>query len=462
MRTALYVRVSTDLQAKEGFSIASQTQRLNDFARSQGWNIVETFIDDGYSAKDLNRPQIQKMMQGIKDRQFDVILVYKLDRLVRSVSDLHEILQLLDKYNCKFKSATEMFETTTAMGRFFITLVAAMASWEREQISERVLLNMKKKHAEGQRNGGRTPYGYDYSDGELVINKEEAKWVKYIFDESEIKGAKAIAIALNKNGLRTKQDSLWSATTITLLLTNPVYYGMLRWNYMSKGKRTYDEELIPGTHEPIITKEQFDRVAEIRKNRAINRGKGHVAYPFSGVLKCKRCGGKLTGSSRKYKNGQVYRFYKCITNRDAGMCDMPSFGEEKIDNQFMKNLDPEQIDFKVPETETIDKKEIEKELKNIKARMKRIDDIYIAGGKTIKWYKEEMDKEQKREAELLQSLNAQTNHITPEELKGLLNFIKENWSLFDYEQRKKTIQDFFEFIEVEHTDSLKITDYALK
>ena len=165
MKTAIYVRVSTEEQAKEGYSISAQQQRLKDYVKSQDWNIYKIYIDEGFSAKNLDRPKMQELIKDCKKGLFDVILVYRLDRLVRSVSNLHELLQLFDKYNVKFKSATEMFDTTSAMGRFFITLVGAMSQWERENLAERVHMGMKRMVEEGKRAGGSAPCGGGCLDG---------------------------------------------------------------------------------------------------------------------------------------------------------------------------------------------------------------------------------------------------------------------------------------------------------
>lgn len=161
MKCVIYRRVSTDMQVEEGISLDMQRLRLEQYAKSQGWVVVNDYCDEGYSAKNTERPAFQQMIKDMKKKQFDIILVYRLDRFTRSVSDLHSILKIMDEYNVKFKSSTEIFDTTTATGRMFITLVATLAQWERETTAERVRDSMHKKAELGLRNGAKAPMGYD-------------------------------------------------------------------------------------------------------------------------------------------------------------------------------------------------------------------------------------------------------------------------------------------------------------
>ncbi len=180
MRVAIYIRVSTEDQAREGYSIQAQKNKLEAYCVSQGWDIVGLYVDDGYSAKDLERPEMKRMLAHIEQGLIDCVLVYRLDRLTRSVLDLYKLLEIFERHNCKFKSATEVYDTTTAMGRMFITIVAAMAQWERENLAERVRMGMQEKARQGKWVINVAPYGYDIdrSTDTLVINQQEAVIVR--------------------------------------------------------------------------------------------------------------------------------------------------------------------------------------------------------------------------------------------------------------------------------------------
>ena len=167
MVVGIYIRVSTREQAEEGYSIGAQKDRLISYCHAQGWTDYRIYVDEGVSAKDMKRPQLIQLMDDIKAGKINLILVYRLDRFTRRVRDLHEMLEFLEKYQCKFRSATEMYDTTTAMGRMFIGLVALMAQWEVENMSERISFALEKKVTDGEHVGA-PPFGYDSIDENLL------------------------------------------------------------------------------------------------------------------------------------------------------------------------------------------------------------------------------------------------------------------------------------------------------
>nr|WP_261798201.1 recombinase family protein [Brevibacillus massiliensis] len=292
-----------------------------------------------YSAKDLQRPAMQRLLKDCEHKKFDVVLVYRLDRLVRSVLDLYEVMNHLDKHGVMFKSATEVYDTTSAMGRFFITLVASIAQWERENLAERVKMGMEKNFRKGGWNGGEAPYGYRLENGKLVIYQPEAAVVHRIFNMYKTHGQRYIAKQLNKEGLRTRNGALWAEYTVRYILENPIYSGHMRWNYrQSSGKKTRQEIIIEGQHEALISPEDQEAVLQIAEKRAKNKEKTHVCFPFTGILRCSRCGNRLHGGEKKQKR-QNYRFYRCRGRFALGVCNLPIIAEDTIEKLLLDKID---------------------------------------------------------------------------------------------------------------------------
>ncbi|MCD5324741.1 MULTISPECIES: recombinase family protein [Pontibacillus] len=484
MRAAKYRRVSTIMQVEKGVSLETQNERLNAYITSQGWTCVEDYVDDGFSAKDLKRPGMQQLIEDIESEKFDVLLVYRLDRFIRSVSDLHKLLKLMEKHDVKFKSATEVYDTTTAAGRLFITLVAAMAQWEREQTAERVFENMMSRSENGYRNGAPAPYGYDIIEGKLVINHDEAQWVKYIFKKALTHGSQYIAKQLNKRGVKTKKGEIWSDFSVRYLLRNPIYIGQVRWNHRSlaKGKLTGEDIITPiqqEDFEPLIEEEDFKEVALIMKNRSKMAFKANTPYPFSGIGKCGKCGKSLTGSSKKRKNNTVHRFYKCQGRFKFGICDQPVIAENTLEETFFNALTVS-IDNFQPSKETsnadpeVDKEHIENELEKVKLKRERAEEMYLEGDIDKKRYKDILENARSTEEDLMKMLKEEVSEVASEEdVMLVLQNIKETYPQMSFEDKKIAIQTIFESVTIDIIKKartgknaepavLEITDYQFR
>lgn len=316
MNARLYARVSTEEQAASGFSLGAQRERMEAFCLSQGWDIAGRYIDEGVSAKDLNRPEFQRMM-GEVDAD-DVVLVYKLDRLTRSVRDLDDLLKTFDDQGVKFRSVTEQFDTTTATGRLFIRMVAEMAQWERETIAERTAFGKLKKAQEGEWSGGSVPLGYITVPSEkqkagrtllkLVPDPERSHLIPMIFERYMAgHGIRGIATWLNTElGARTVQGCTFHQLTVSRILTNPIYCGDVVHGRRVKGPKTR----VQGSHEFLVSRAVFERVQELmaaHKTYAPRQATG--LYPLSGVARCGVCGGRVDGQKRSGQNSS--RIYRC-------------------------------------------------------------------------------------------------------------------------------------------------------
>lgn len=445
MKVAVYVRVSTEEQAKEGYSISAQKERLTAYCMSQGWEIVNFYVDEGYSAKNMDRPELKRMIKHIQEGIIECVLVYRLDRLTRSVLDLYKLLELFEKYNCKFKSATEVYDTTTAMGRMFITIVAALAQWERENLGERIRMGKQEKARQGKWAATTAPYGYDIDreHDRLTINTFEATIVRRIYDlYISGMGLMKIATLLNREGVKTKSNTNWNAGGVRYILTNPIYIGKMRWNYRVHKEHYFEveTEAVP----PIITEELFDKVQLIMKKRREQHPRMATSeYIFSGVAKCARCGGSLAG---KYNNMRA-KFYVC-SNRQIGTCDMPSFKEEYLEARFLEYLSRIDIREEAATQATIEEineheqeiQKIEKELEAIEKRRKKWQYAWVNEMISDDEFTERMNEERKKEELLKEQLKSlspiQSNHMHNLDVLSILSDIRETWKNMNALEKK--------------------------
>lgn len=447
-RTAIYIRVSTEDQAKEGFSIPAQRERLTAYVKSQDWDIFDYYIDDGYSAKDTKRPQFQRMLQDAEQRKIDIILVHKLDRFTRNVRDLYEVLDKLNRWNVSFRSSQEQFDTTTTMGRAMIGMLGIFAQWERETIADRVYVGMEQKILTGKRNGAQAPMGYDLIDGQLVPN-QDAPFVQRLFKlYLQNKGIPTINKILAGEGTPMHHQTIW------YILQNPVYCGQYRWNYRSAGSKTHKPIIVEGDVTPIVSKEDFERVQSFF-NQKKKRSKATTSiYMFSGIAKCARCGAQLTGAIRHNKNDSIL-FYRCTGRLYYGKCDMPRIREGAIEEAVfeMWKLDKAELTKKIevhdkPKQQQKDVTKLERELTQIKKRKEKWRMAFANELISLDELRSYTEKEREREEFLAAEIDSMNESreafMTPTEVHKLFQDIRKAWSSIDDNTAKKMfLQDVF-------------------
>ncbi|PGM94515.1 recombinase family protein [Bacillus cereus] len=459
MKCAIYRRVSTDMQAEKGSSLEAQKERLNAFAVSQGWEAANDYVDEGYSAKDMNRPALQRMLSDMRDKQFDIILVYKLDRLCRSVRDLNDMIKEFEICNVKFKSSTESLDTTTATGRMMINIIGTLAQWEREQTAERVSMIMNERSKKGLWNGGPMPYGYILKNDKVSIIEGEAKLVNFCFNKAITHGAQAIARTLNEQGYRTRDGHKWIMRSILRMLHNPLYKGYV--TYESDGKVQLTKAKIKG-FEPIISEDLFDKVQYIIKKRTISptRVKSDSIFPFSGILVCPKCNGKMSGTTITAK-GVQYKYYRC-SKVVHGICDQQLINEKIIDSEFSKTLIMISENLKIaPVSNDMDKNSVEKQLKAIEGQQARTKELYIEGELKRHEYNDKIRILNDKKETLILSLEHANNKISQEEILHIINEMKKSWRVFPDEAKAKIVRGIFDEIHFkqESKRELRITDY---
>lgn len=472
MKTIAYIRVSTTEQAEEGYSIPAQKNRLEAYALSQGWEIVQWYVDEGESAKDLNRTELKRMLKAIEMGIFDCVLVYRLDRLTRSVMDLFSLLNTFDKFNVKFKSATEVFDTTNAMGRLFITIVSALASWERENLGERVRMGMQQKAKEGKWTVANAPLGYTSNDSILSINPSEAAIVKEIYSLylSGI-GMHRIAGQLNERGLYPRSGKTWYQTQVSYVLKNPIYKGTTRYNYRVNTDQYFEVENVAPA---IVTEEEFDLVQKMINSRSEAHPRQATSkFIFSKVLKCKRCGATLIGktSTSKRREKVYHSINYCCPNRQRALCDLPSISQNLFEQKFIQALHEWDISREVDEiteseiaaavedhTETI--KELEAELTKIEKRRDKWQYGWANDMINDLDFKKRLKEEDEKEKMILQELNKLTPTESDQDnnINELLSDLKLNWYNMTEEMKKQFVLIIFRSITVDKINSTKTPD----
>lgn len=313
-RAALYIRVSTLEQAQEGYSVGEQKERLIAYCKAKDWLIADIYVDGGYTGSNLNRPGIQKLIS--ETDKFDLVLVYKLDRLSRSQRDtLYLIEEVFRPKGVDFISMQESFDTSTPFGKAMIGLLAVFAQLEREQIKERTWMGRVARAKTGlHHGGGNIPIGYEYEDGKLIVNPYEAEQVRKIY-EWYLAGAslKGITDRLQDEGYTHKYSSYNSWSSVRNILGNETYTGTLH----------FGDIVVEGAHEAIISKEQFNAAQILRGKRQEQYGSTafQSKHLLTGLLFCGHCGGRYY-----LRNTGKYSYYACYsrTKQIKGMIKDPN------------------------------------------------------------------------------------------------------------------------------------------
>ena len=306
-RVIIYVRVSTQEQAREGYSIGEQIDRLQKYCDAMGWTIYKIYTDAGYTGANTDRPALKELIRDVKKGKADKVVVYKLDRLSRSQLDtLFLIEKVFLSNNTDFVSMNENFDTSTPFGRAMIGILAVFAQLEREQIRERMTMGKDARAKEGKWNGGKCPIGYSFIADELVINEFVAMQIKELF-QLFVDGTpvRTIERMFNDKGYKNQYGTAWTMRQMTRTLENATYIGMLK----RKG------EWIQGHHASIIDNETFEkaqRILQERQKRYEESGltNGQTTY-LGGLIYCTHCGARYGKSRTGSPISKVYINYTC-------------------------------------------------------------------------------------------------------------------------------------------------------
>jgi len=320
---ALYLRVSTTRQADEGNSLTTQEALLLRYAKQRGYAVADLYVDAGLSGKDMNRPELQRLLDDARSWRFDVVLVWKVDRISRSMKDLLDLIAQLRENGVEFAAVDQSFDTSDPVGLLTLHILGSFAQFERELLVERSREGHLYRLQKRDWSCGPVPIGYRKVDGNLVEEPTEARLVRRIFDLFlKLKSRRAVARQLNAESVTTPQGKTWSGNRITAILKNPVYTGANVYDRHRKGDtRLRPEEewtVVPGVREPLVEPETFEAAKAMMDKTAPDREcQSPQVYLLSGLVRCGKCLSPMCGSSQR-RNGKVYRYYKCNAYQHRG------------------------------------------------------------------------------------------------------------------------------------------------
>lgn len=440
MKVAIYCRVSTLEQAEKGFSVDEQQKKLKAFCDINDWDIQGTYIDAGFSGAKTNRPDLQRLIDNIN--KFDLVLVYKLDRLTRSVKDLLNLLDIFEKNSVSFRSATEVYDTTNAMGRLFVTLVGAMAEWERTTIQERTQMGRRAAASKGLAKTT-PPFYYDRINDKFVPN-EYAKILRFAVDEVK-KGTsvREITRKLNNSNVKSPKSTIWHKSVIHHALMNPV----------SRGHYQFDDILIKNTHEPIITDDEYEQI-KVRIGQRTNSSIVKHHSVFRGKLQCPNCHNRLTLNTTKNtpKNSEPYyakSYYcdSCKYNKNSWTLYIKESEVLKVFYNYLKQFDLNQYEVKKQKK----KNTITVDIDKVMAQRKNYHKLYAKGlmqeEELFELIKETDDAIAQYEKEL--KSNEPKKELNIKEIKNFKNLLLKGWKTMTVEDKEDFIKMAIKRIDIE-------------
>ena len=467
----IYIRVSTEDQAREGFSLSEQEKRLRAMCEYKGYEIYKIYKDAGISAKTGNkRPAFEELKEDIKNKKCNTIVVLKLDRLTRSVYDWENIMKFLDENNAYLDCANDDINTTNANGRMVARLLTTVSQNEIERTSERTKIGLAGAIKVGNI-PNKAPFGYKHVNKKLVIDPLKKDEVIRIFNlYYEGNSYQTISNIYNEEKVFGKTN--WCDSTILRILENEIYKG----DYVH-GKKTNHPTYYENVVEPLVSKELWEE-CQVQKRKNSRNYKRDKEYLFLQKLRCPKCGRILGGNATRKKNGKIYYYYQCnvckITIKETKIEDAVKtlladvLEYDNVVNEFFLPVLKSKIDNP--------KEELSKELKKLNNKKERIKKAYIDSLFTEEEFREETKiiEEQLElinskllENEQVEQLNFTIDDILLKRDMDFINKIKlpisyyafnENWDLLERETKADIVMRYIDDVELE----MKSNSYEIK
>ena len=472
----IYMRVSTEDQAREGFSLPEQKERLEAYCKFNGYKIVEYYTDAGISAKTGNhRPEYDRMLEDGKQGKINMIIALKLDRITRSTRDWETLMDYLEKYNINIAFVNDDINTTTANGKMVSRIMMSVSQNEIERTSERTIIGLESAIKQGHI-PARAPLGYKHIDKKLIpdpLTKDIVIRIYNLYFEGLTYNT--IAKLFNKEKVCGKTN--WKDTSILKIITNVIYKG----DYI-QGKTTRNPRYFPDVVEPIVSKELWDSCQVQKKKNQRNYMRSQT-YIFLQKLKCPKCGRILAGgASHKIKADKWYYYYRCEKCRG-------NIREHEIEDSIKELLsdifeyDSVVNEFFLPVLQNKihnPKEDFEKEITNLNNKKIRIRKAYIDELFTEEEYKEETNiienkikdlKKKILENEQVNKLNLSVDDILVKRDMDFINSIKlpilynafvDSWDGLEREEKAEIVMKYIDDIELELVNNkykVKLTNF---
>jgi len=465
-RVGIWIRVSTIDQAR-GESPEHHEKRAKMYAEMKEWDVVEVYHLEAVSGKSvMEHPEARRMLHDIKRGHISGIIFSKIARLARNTKELIELSEIFNQYNADLISLQESIDTSSPSGRFFYTMIAAMAQWEREEIADRVSASVPIRAKLGKSLGGAAPFGYSKDDkGNVTINDNEAPIRKLMFELFlEHKKNQRVANILNERGYRTRNGSQFKHTTVDRLLRDPIAKGIRRMNYtksFGKGKSwkvKAQEDWVFHVVPAIVEVEIWEKVNAILENGDRNREprKRGSVHLFSGVLKCS-CGGMMYMRHRSPR-------YVCNDCKNKIMPDdIEEVYKDEIkafvfsDEEIKKQLNKDFSEVKQKEQEI---KQLRQKTDEVQKKIDNILDLYQSGQikkESFRNYHEPLEQQLEQFRERINEVTIEIDKLHNsgisldffiQDMKNLSSF----WDMMSPEEKRRTISMTTESIIVSNTE----------
>lgn len=439
----LYMRVSTEDQAREGFSLPEQKERLEAYCKFKGFVIKDYYTDAGISAKTGNyRPEFERLKEDIKSKKINTIIALKQDRITRSIFDWEELMRFLEENDAYLDCVNDDINTTNANGKMVSRILMSVSQQEIERTSERTKVGLagaiKQGHIPHQ-----APLGYKHDNKKLVIDHLTRDVVIRIF-ELYHKGMsyQKISTLFNKEQVLGKTN--WRDSSIVAILENEIYKGDF-----VHGKRTKHPTYYENVVEPIVSKEMWEE-CQVQKKKNSKSYQRTLTYLFLQKLRCPKCNRILGGKATQKKNGNIYYYYYC---HDCKINFKESLVEEYF-NDFVNELveyDSVVNQFFLPMIkQKFDEpqEELKKDINKQKDKLERIKRAYINGVFSLEEYNDERklveSALEKLQNELDEATSCETLNFTPQDilLKRDIDYINKVKLEKEYKERTKTWKDY--------------------